>query len=84
MPDHVGPAFAQKEARVAQLEIYDINDKLVPPWRIHEVLKPGTFIATVGTVMAWHPKVEVAVSIFLRRRFATLTIIEHGLHSRQD
>lgn len=33
-----------KTSKLVQLDIYDINDNLVPPWKMWDVLRPGTVI----------------------------------------
>ena len=44
IPDYGGPCFDHHHAQLKQLNIKDVDGKLVPPWKLYELLKPGTLI----------------------------------------
>ena len=54
LPDHQGDLFQQKFAKVVQQDIKDTKDDLVPPWQMHEKLRPGTIVVVDTTLVCWH------------------------------
>ena len=44
LPNYGGPCFNHQLAQLKQLHIRGTDGKLVPPWKLYEALKPGTFI----------------------------------------
>ncbi|KZO95861.1 hypothetical protein CALVIDRAFT_564514 [Calocera viscosa TUFC12733] len=55
LPDHDGPLFQQRQARVKQLPFYRADGELVKPWEHAEVFRPGTLVLAVVTLVdkAW-------------------------------
>ncbi|KAF9037200.1 hypothetical protein BJ165DRAFT_1408591 [Panaeolus papilionaceus] len=54
-PDYKGTFFMHQHSKLLQHDIYDINNNLVPPWRTHEVLKPGVLALFEGIFTVWCP-----------------------------
>ncbi|KAJ8085999.1 hypothetical protein PM082_004818 [Marasmius tenuissimus] len=51
-----GPLFQQRHALVNQPPFYDIDSKLIVPWRLHTKLNPGTLVVVTASMMSWAPK----------------------------
>ncbi|KAF5331325.1 hypothetical protein D9611_011815 [Ephemerocybe angulata] len=52
--DHNGALFNHIHAMLTQPEVYDINNKLVGPWDLPLVLKPGTDLMLDIKFQVWH------------------------------
>ncbi|PPQ84982.1 hypothetical protein CVT24_000079 [Panaeolus cyanescens] len=50
LPDYDCRSFAHEDVGVRQPEIYDQNNRLVPPWDLHSVLCQGTLTLMEGTL----------------------------------
>ena len=44
LEDYGGDYFAHVNAKLTQPDVRDINNKLVAPWNMYDVLRPGTVI----------------------------------------
>ncbi|PPQ71484.1 hypothetical protein CVT24_011978 [Panaeolus cyanescens] len=55
LPDHTGPIFRQVHSTVHQLDVFDLNGDLVPPWLMPSVLKPGVLAFFEGVFNIWIP-----------------------------
>lgn len=51
LEDYGGPPFFQQTtAKLVQLDIRDINNKLIPPWKQYAELRTGTLVLVLATV----------------------------------
>ncbi|EJD36386.1 hypothetical protein AURDEDRAFT_130104 [Auricularia subglabra TFB-10046 SS5] len=61
---HLLPGYEQESvmrhqiSKVAQLDIRDWNDELLPPWKWREYLAEGALVMVHGKVKLWLPKAE--------------------------
>lgn len=44
LPDYGGPFFALRFNKLIQLDVRGVDNKLIPPWKFYEELRPGTLI----------------------------------------
>ncbi|KAJ6476676.1 hypothetical protein C8R47DRAFT_1075544 [Mycena vitilis] len=44
LPDYGGPFFNHVRSKLVQLDVRDVNNDLIPPWKFYEALKPGTLV----------------------------------------
>ncbi|KAJ6448506.1 hypothetical protein C8R47DRAFT_1228433 [Mycena vitilis] len=44
LPDYGGPYFNHVKSKLVQLDVRDINNDLIPPWKFYDALKPGTLV----------------------------------------
>jgi len=54
LPDHRGDYFQHEHAKLLQHEIFDVDDKLIPPWEMYKNLKIRTVILVETTLICWH------------------------------
>ncbi|KAF9057097.1 hypothetical protein BJ165DRAFT_1520501 [Panaeolus papilionaceus] len=54
-PTYKGDFFQHTNSKILQHDVYDLNGNLVPPWRVHEVLKPGVLALFEGVFTVWCP-----------------------------
>jgi hypothetical protein len=54
LPDHRGSYFQQKNAKLVQQDIWDEDNKLIPPWEMYDKLRIGTIILVDSTLICWH------------------------------
>lgn len=54
LPDHQGDYFKHVNAKLVQLDIHDEDDVLIPPWQMHDKLRPGTIVLIDATLVCWH------------------------------
>ncbi|EPQ50026.1 hypothetical protein GLOTRDRAFT_134332 [Gloeophyllum trabeum ATCC 11539] len=53
LPDYSRPLYQLKTARLTQPDIVDVNGKLIPPWLLHDKLRPGTLIVANVELVVW-------------------------------
>ncbi|KAJ7041588.1 hypothetical protein C8F04DRAFT_1252905 [Mycena alexandri] len=44
LPDYGGSYFNHSKARLVQLDVRDVKNNLIPPWKFYEALRPGTLV----------------------------------------
>ncbi|KAJ7606485.1 hypothetical protein DFH06DRAFT_1348024 [Mycena polygramma] len=44
LPDYGGPYFNHVKSKLVQLDVRNINNDLIPPWKFYDALKPGTLV----------------------------------------
>ncbi|KAJ6473623.1 hypothetical protein C8R47DRAFT_987327 [Mycena vitilis] len=44
LPDYGGPYFNHTKAKLVQQDIRDVQNNLIPPWKIYDALRPGTLV----------------------------------------
>ncbi|KAJ7677863.1 hypothetical protein DFH06DRAFT_1121427 [Mycena polygramma] len=44
LPDYGGAYFNHTKAKLVQQDVRDVNNNLIPPWKIYEALRPGTLV----------------------------------------
>jgi hypothetical protein len=42
--DYGGPYFNHVKAKLVQLDVRDVANNLIPPWKFYDALKPGTLV----------------------------------------
>ncbi|KAJ7435647.1 hypothetical protein B0H11DRAFT_2256979 [Mycena galericulata] len=50
LEDYRGPYFQQTNAKLMQLDVRDVNNKLIPPWRQYAGLRNSTLVLALVTV----------------------------------
>ncbi|KAJ7649355.1 hypothetical protein DFH06DRAFT_1420719 [Mycena polygramma] len=54
LEDYGGPCFQHNKAKLVQLDVRDVNNKLVGPWRFYDVLRPGTLVLVLASLHIFH------------------------------
>ncbi|KAJ7036750.1 hypothetical protein C8F04DRAFT_953370 [Mycena alexandri] len=44
LPDYGGAYFNHLKAKLVQLDVRDIHNELIPPWKFYDALRPGTLV----------------------------------------
>ncbi|KAJ6461570.1 hypothetical protein C8R47DRAFT_1080539 [Mycena vitilis] len=44
LPDYGGAYFNHTKAKLVQQDVRDVQNNLIPPWKIYEALRPGTLV----------------------------------------
>ncbi|KAJ7601313.1 hypothetical protein DFH06DRAFT_1353404 [Mycena polygramma] len=44
LPDYGGSFFNHNKAKLVQHDIRDVQNNLIPPWKLYEALRPGTLV----------------------------------------
>ncbi|KAJ7699759.1 hypothetical protein B0H16DRAFT_1749280 [Mycena metata] len=44
LPDYGGSYFNHTKAKLVQLDVRDIKNELIPPWKFYDALRPGTLV----------------------------------------
>ncbi|KAJ7025254.1 hypothetical protein C8F04DRAFT_1212930 [Mycena alexandri] len=44
LPDYGGAYFNHQKAKLVQLDVRDVQNELIPPWKFYEALRPGTLV----------------------------------------
>jgi hypothetical protein len=56
LPDHKGPLFQQKKARLVQRDLRNTEGELIPPWEQYNELRPGALILVKANLVCWSMK----------------------------
>ncbi|KAJ7019077.1 hypothetical protein C8F04DRAFT_976195, partial [Mycena alexandri] len=44
LPDYGGAYFNHQKAKLVQLDVRDVKNELIPPWKFYDALRPGTLV----------------------------------------
>ncbi|KAJ7020411.1 hypothetical protein C8F04DRAFT_974322 [Mycena alexandri] len=44
LPDYGGAYFNHQKAKLVQLDVRDMHNELIPPWKFYDALRPGTLV----------------------------------------
>ncbi|KAJ7154986.1 hypothetical protein C8R43DRAFT_1126376 [Mycena crocata] len=50
LPDYGGDYFNHIKAKLVQLDVRDVNNKLIAPWNFYDALRPGTLVLILASL----------------------------------
>jgi hypothetical protein len=50
LPDYSGAYFNHIKAKLVQLDVCDVQNNLIAPWKFYEALRPGTLVLVLASL----------------------------------